>query len=533
MRAVLYARVSSDDRGKDGRNLAGQLAMCREHAERKGWTIEAELAEDERGASGADFDLPQLSRALEMASAGAFDVLVVREMDRLARGLAKQLVIEEKLKKSGVKIEYVLGEYADSPEGNLMKNVRGVVAEYERLKIIERSRRGRRLKAKGGKWPCDGHAPYGYRKEGKAGNAHLVINEPEARVVRRMYELYIGRNSPEPMSLQGIAALLTAEGVPPPNRGKAANPKYATDTWHRTTVRNILKHRRNIGQFRYGSIEVPMPELALVDEKTFKLAQGRRKQSKARAETKRKYDYLLAGYIRCSCGLHMSGFPQQHGRYLYYNCNSKSNRRHARNCEEKLIRADLADGIVWDWLKDKVMDPEGLREGLQRLQAQRDNDLLETRRELATTEELIAKTAKTIERLARALAKAEDEIEAEALQGQIRLAGQQRSALTIRQESLQAQLTQGALTQADLDAVEALASQIRRKMEDPPIERKRSLLHALGVQIQLLWKDGIRGIECISSLDLEQHKETQNRTSAGTWMPLQNVCGKSLSTTTT
>ena len=58
-RAILYARVSSDDTGKDGRNLAGQLDMCREYAERQGWQVVAELAEDERGVSGARMDAPQ------------------------------------------------------------------------------------------------------------------------------------------------------------------------------------------------------------------------------------------------------------------------------------------------------------------------------------------------------------------------------------------------------------------------------------------------------------------------------------------
>jgi DNA invertase Pin-like site-specific DNA recombinase len=76
-RAVLYARVSSDDRGKDGRNLKGQLDMCRKHAQNHGWTVVEELPEDDRGASGADIDLPMLNRARQMAELGQFDVLVV------------------------------------------------------------------------------------------------------------------------------------------------------------------------------------------------------------------------------------------------------------------------------------------------------------------------------------------------------------------------------------------------------------------------------------------------------------------------
>jgi DNA invertase Pin-like site-specific DNA recombinase len=65
-RAVLYARVSGDDRGKPGDNLTGQLEMCRKHALSKGYQIVAELAEDERGASGASLDLKKLNQALTM-----------------------------------------------------------------------------------------------------------------------------------------------------------------------------------------------------------------------------------------------------------------------------------------------------------------------------------------------------------------------------------------------------------------------------------------------------------------------------------
>lgn len=102
--------------------------MCREYALTQGYTIVAELAEDDRGASGASFELEQLGKILEFARDRAFDVLVVREVDRLSRNLAKQLIVEEWLKREAVSIDYVIGEYADTPEGNLMKHVRAVVA---------------------------------------------------------------------------------------------------------------------------------------------------------------------------------------------------------------------------------------------------------------------------------------------------------------------------------------------------------------------------------------------------------------------
>jgi len=105
--------------------------MGRKYAQERGYIVVAELAEDDRGASGAEIDLPQLNRVREMAGAGEFDVLVTREIDRLSRNLAKQLIVEQELKQAGVTIEYVLGEYPDTPEGRLNKHIKATIAEYE------------------------------------------------------------------------------------------------------------------------------------------------------------------------------------------------------------------------------------------------------------------------------------------------------------------------------------------------------------------------------------------------------------------
>jgi site-specific DNA recombinase len=189
-RAVLYARVSGDDTKNEGRNLDGQIQMCREYAERHGWSVVAELAEDDRGASGAELDLPRLNEMLGMARRGEFDILVVREIDRLSRSLPKQLFIEDELKKHAVRVEYVVGEYADTPEGNFMKNVRAAVAELERLKISERAMRGRVQAAKSGSVQVAGHPPYGYDLVKEKGKFRLQINEEEAQIVRLIFRWY-------------------------------------------------------------------------------------------------------------------------------------------------------------------------------------------------------------------------------------------------------------------------------------------------------------------------------------------------------
>ena len=112
-----------------------------------GLTILHEFQED-KYSSGADLDLPHRNEVLDLARDDAFEVLVCRELDRLARDLAKQLFIEDELKRSDVRIEYALKNYDDSPEGGLMKHVRASVAEYERLKIREHTKRGKH------KGPC-------------------------------------------------------------------------------------------------------------------------------------------------------------------------------------------------------------------------------------------------------------------------------------------------------------------------------------------------------------------------------------------
>ena len=96
-RAVLYARISGDENGEVSK-LETQLTDCRRFANEKGYTILHEFQEDTY-SSGADLDLPHLNEALDLARAGAFEVLVCRELDRLARSLAKQLFVEDDLKR--------------------------------------------------------------------------------------------------------------------------------------------------------------------------------------------------------------------------------------------------------------------------------------------------------------------------------------------------------------------------------------------------------------------------------------------------
>ena len=103
IRAVLYARISGDENGEVSK-LETQLGDCPRFANEKGYTILREFQEDTY-SSGGDLDLPCINEILDLAKDGAFNVLVCRELDRIARSLTKQLFLEHELKRSGVQIE--------------------------------------------------------------------------------------------------------------------------------------------------------------------------------------------------------------------------------------------------------------------------------------------------------------------------------------------------------------------------------------------------------------------------------------------
>ena len=416
-RAVLYARVSKDDRRTEGRNLASQIEMCKEYALEHGWRIVAELSEDDRGASGASFELPELNTVLDMARAAAFEVLVVREIDRLSRNLAKQLIVEEELKRNGVQIEYVLGAYPDTPEGNLMKNVRASVAEYERLKISERMVRGRRNKVRAGNVLPHGRPPYGYRLTTANGRQEFVIHEPEARIVRLIFEWVTkGGDSGIPMSARKIAGRLTEMRVPTwadihkPKMRKRGSFAH----WYGATVVKIIRCETYVGTWYYGrrnnhtqmnnpqehwlTVKVP----ALVAEETWRAAQQRIDQNRSVAKRNRKYDYLMLRRLRCGkCGSSMRGHAiTSCGRlYKYYNCNSDPSRSAHGRCGSPGFRADHVDEAIWAWVRSSVEDPEELAAGLHAYQEERDRGTGPLRERLAVVASLLASNQAQLERL--------------------------------------------------------------------------------------------------------------------------------------
>lgn len=387
--------------------------MCREYAQAQGWQVVKELAEDERGVSGARFDAPELNRALDMAQAGEFDTLIAREMDRFARKLAKQLVIEEQFRRAGVDVVYVLEEYADSPEGRLSKHIRATIAEYEKEKVVERTVRGRRRSVKQGNVILGGGgAPYGYCKVEKDGRVTLEIVEDEAAIIRLIFHWYIT----DGLTIRAIAKRLTSMRIDTPadKEGKSVIKKRGLCLWGSSSVSNILNREAYAGVWWYGKynnytnesnpkeqhIAVTVP--AIIGKETWQPAQERRSQNKAMAARNTHHDFLLRAMLRCGrCGsfVAVTTKKRSYGVYQYYHCGvAKKVRDTAHTCDMLQFRADIVDAVVWQWVRGIFSNPGAIRQNADQYRQQQAAVKKPVHDQLTVTDQLLKQSRQELEK---------------------------------------------------------------------------------------------------------------------------------------
>jgi site-specific DNA recombinase len=227
MKAAIYARVSTDKQGRD-QTVDSQLEALRRWANAHGHELKDDHVYIDEGYSGARLDRPALDRLRDAAREGEFDVLGVYSPDRLARRYAYQVLLLEELRKAACALEFIQRPISDDPHDQLLLQIQGAIAEYERAMLGERFRRGKLQKARAGHWIA-GQAPYGYRyvpnRDGVPG--HLEIEEVEAEVVRMLYRWLID----ERMTVRQILKRLAA-GPWRPRNGKRL--------WSHSVVHRVL-----------------------------------------------------------------------------------------------------------------------------------------------------------------------------------------------------------------------------------------------------------------------------------------------------
>jgi site-specific DNA recombinase len=189
--AAIYARVSSEQQ-REERTIASQTAALCEFAKSHGLEVPKEWVFEDAGYSGATLERPGLERVRDLSAEGQIQAVLAYAPDRLSRKYAYQVLLIEEFARHGVETLFVKAPQGVSAEDQLLVQFQGMIAEYERAQILERSRRGKRHRARSGEVSVLSGAPYGYRyirKTDEAPASYLVI-DAEARVVHRVYEMY-------------------------------------------------------------------------------------------------------------------------------------------------------------------------------------------------------------------------------------------------------------------------------------------------------------------------------------------------------
>src|SRR3989442_398815 len=159
---AMYARVSSDQPA-EAQTIASQVAALRERVAAEGFVLPEAMQFLDEGYSGATLIRPALERLRDVIAAGAVDRVYVHSPDRLARKYAYQVLLVEEFRRAGVEVIFLNRALGQRPKCYLLLQVQGMIAEYERAKIMERHRRGKRHAARTGAVNVLSGAPYGYR----------------------------------------------------------------------------------------------------------------------------------------------------------------------------------------------------------------------------------------------------------------------------------------------------------------------------------------------------------------------------------
>ena len=241
LRVALYARVSSEQQTKEN-TIASQVDALQERIKQDGLACEDELCFIDDGYSGGTLVRPALERLRDVAAAGGLDRVYIHSPDRLARKYAYQVLLVDELRQCSTELVFLNRKIGISPEEDLLLQVQGMVAEYERAKILERSRRGKRHAARRGHVNVLSGAPYGYRyvsKHERDGEAGYQVVFEQACIVERIF----GWAGMDRLSIAEVCRRLKHEGIPSP-RGK--------NYWDRTTVWGILKNPAYKGSAAFG-----------------------------------------------------------------------------------------------------------------------------------------------------------------------------------------------------------------------------------------------------------------------------------------
>jgi site-specific DNA recombinase len=388
IQVAVYVRVSTLNQVQT-QTIDQQLQRLRVHIEAQGWQLLDDHIFRDEGRSGASLNRPGLDKLRDAIRWGEIERLLITDPDRLARNYVHQMILLEEFARFGCQVEFLDHPMSEDPHDQLLLQIRGAVAEYERTLITDRMRRGRLAKYQAGTLLPWTRPPYGYRlaPDRPRDPTGVWVEESEAAIVREIFVLYTQEN----YSLQGIATHLQKQGVPTPSgkriwslctlRSILRQPAYLGQVYARRMQYRPARIRRSathpIGQPHQTAEQLPPSAWilvatipAMISQDQFDLAQARLAQNRSFAKRNNKsHHYLLRALV--SCGKCQSACTARHLKSgpSYYVCSAKSNPIHSRKdkkCQSRFSPAQQLDELVWQDLCYLLTHPESIAYALER-----------------------------------------------------------------------------------------------------------------------------------------------------------------------
>ena len=499
MRVAFYARVSTE-RQQSAQMIEQQVAQLRAYlAARPGWEVdEAHIFRDD-GYSGAKLVRPGLDALRDQAARAAFDLVLITAPDRLARNYVHQMVVLEELERRGVRVVFIDRPPSDDPHDQLVLQIRGAVAQYERTLIADRMRRGRLAKLRSGQLLPWTRAPSRYRlhPERPRDPAAVQVDPAAAAVIQELFASYAEGG----VTLHALAVRLTGRQLPTPTgqaiwkpstiRGLLTNPAYrgeaASGRLRAVPARGRRSALEPVGRGLSTRahppeewITVPVP--ALVSAEQFDLVQRRLATNQQGARRSTTHPYLLRGLVSCGiCQLSCVGRTRcaTETRYRYYFCRGKlaavTSGRAAR-CQARFIPAAQLDELVWADLYAVLQQPELVAGALER--AERGAWVPdELRRRQATLQGVRARVARQRARLLEAYVA--EVIDLGTLERHDRALREREEELLARERELVARVDRLAEVSGIARSVAAICERLRAGLERATFEQRRQLVELL------------------------------------------------------
>ena len=374
---AVYARVSTARQEEEG-TIATQISAINDFAEKNGYKIVQEYRDD--GWSGDIIARPGLDQLRLDAKKRIWDAVLFYDPDRLARRYSYQELVMDELRELGIEPLFVTVPPSKNSEDKLLYGVRGIFAEYERIKIAERFRFGKVRKAK------EGHiilaeAPYGYDFVPKTPEkqGYIKINETEAKVVKDIFS-WVAYDA---MTLRAVVRHLQELGIKP--------RKSKRGVWNTSTLSTLLRNRTYIGEAHYGATSAIAPTRPIkkelyrknkktsrrikpqdewiiiktpdiIDRELFEKAQNQLKDNFKLCVRNKKNEYLLAGKVWCICGERRTGEGPMHGKHLYYRCTNRVKLYPLPpTCDERGFNARDTDKLAWETTVENMVDEEKMK----------------------------------------------------------------------------------------------------------------------------------------------------------------------------